>query len=106
MTYTCPSCKVERTSLDCGQCLAQKLVDMHDAQKKRADEAEATLAEAVELLKELEWSGKWSDGTSCCPHCSQEARPSSFEAGKFVGYVDGVHDRDCRLAALIGKAGA
>ena len=99
MTYTCPNCKTERTSLDCGQCLAHKLVDMHDAQKKRADEA-------IALLKELEWQGKWSDGTECCPNCDQEARPSSFEAGKFVGWVDGVHDRDCRLAALIGKAGA
>jgi len=83
MTFTCPNCKTERTSLDCGQCLAQKLVDMHDAQKKRADEA-------VELLKELTWT---DDEDGYCIDC-----------GSYVG--DATHADDCRLAALIGKAGA
>lgn len=96
MTFTCPKCNMERTSLDCVPCLAQKLTDAYVEQKKRADEA-------VALLAEIQWRGE----ANTCPLCGEnDLRPVTDERGRFMNHIDGAHDEGCRLAALIGKAGA
>ncbi len=88
MTFTCPKCNMERTSLDCVPCLAQKLTDAYVEQKKRADEA-------VALLTAIDWFVR-ADGFFACACCGAMGTHPEPR----------VHRDNCELAALIGKAGA
>ncbi len=59
-----------------------------DVWKLRAEAAEAKLAEAVKVLRTVEWSARGTYDDWICPNC--------------YAYEYSTHDPDCKLATLIG----
>lgn len=59
-----------------------------DAKAKRLQAVLRRAALALDVLRDVEWSGE-RDGDSCCPECR--------------GYEFVAHEPDCRLVAAIGE---
>ena len=91
--YECPECGSNNFQLEWGRIQCENghgvLDGWPSASKRIGMDTLHDLALALDLLRDLEWSGM-EDDIEYCPFCNQ---------GKNWSYG---HTKDCRLAAIIG----